>query len=175
MTLLIAIPLSARIIQVLKDFLPAELDLIDTEANDGITTPDIPTANYHETVVNPVPETPAILVNVATATVVERRVLLMGGTSNVQVLLNVMVVTALDDAGEDALTLQQFTMRYVAGIYRTLTIRHERLDTIASSSAFVENTVIAGALDYGPDATQEPGAMVRTGIVPLNIRVRETI
>ncbi len=40
--------LPARIIQVLKDFLPAELDLIDAEEADGITTPDIPTAGYYQ-------------------------------------------------------------------------------------------------------------------------------
>ena len=175
MSVLIAIPIAARLIQVLKDFLTAELALIDTEADDTIVTPPIPVGNFHETVLDPVPGTPAILMSVLATELIDRRVLQMGGTSDAQTRVDVVVVTSIADAGEDALAIQQFTLRYMVGIYRVLAIKHARLDTTGDPNAFVENTVLAGPMDPGPAPGQEPGQMVRTAVVPLNIRTREIL
>ena len=48
MALRMASAIPARVIQVLQDRLPAELDLIDAEEADGITTGDVSNEDYFE-------------------------------------------------------------------------------------------------------------------------------
>jgi hypothetical protein len=165
-------PIPARVIQVLQDFLPAELDLIDTEEG-GDATPDIPAGNYHRYDRRPIPAFPAIAMRARASHLVDVRQDTFGQRAVWEHLIDVLIHVQLADAGDDAQSLQACLQRYVTGAFRVLVVMKEGLQTSADPTRFVELVSLAGDLDYGPQDTQAQGEIVRTGVVPLRVRRTE--
>lgn len=170
-----AIP--ARVIQVLQDFLPAELDLIDAEEADGIVTPDIPTnpTCWHAWDRRLIVEFPAMSIRTAASSPLEVRPDTFGARVNAIHRLDLMFHATLANAGTSPLTLQKLMHRYVSGAVRVLAVMKEGLQTVGDPVRWgspVELTLCEWVDDatYGPEVEQEGGAIVRTATLPVRIQ-----
>jgi hypothetical protein len=172
MTMRLMSPIPARVIQVLQDFLPAELDLIDAEEG-GDATPDVPVTNYHRYDRRPITAFPAIALRCLPTHVVDVRWDTFGQRGVFEHRIDVLVHLQIADAGDNALTLQTWMHRYTDGIFRVLCVMKEGLQTSADPTRFVELVTPAGDIDYGPQEPQAQGEIVRTGIVPIRVRRTE--
>lgn len=162
-----------RVIQVLKDFLPAELDLIDAEEADGITTPDIGASNYHHWDRSLTPQVPACMVRVVESTPVEIRPNTFGQRADVLHRVDVMFKVGIDNAGSNPENIPRLLYRYVTGAMRVLCIMKEALQTTADPTRWAEIVTWAGPATYGPDPEQDDGTVVRTATLPIDVRRRE--
>lgn len=166
--------LPARVAQVLKDFLPAELDLIDAEEADGITTPDVANANYYEWDQQVIPKFPACSIRTVSSAPVEVRPDTFGRRVDARHRLDVMFHATLQEVvGSDPLVLQKLMHRYVNGAMRVLCLMKEALQTSADNVRFLELVEWAEAATYGPEEAQGDGAIVRTATLPISVRRRE--
>lgn len=168
-------PLPARISQVLQDYLPAELDLIDTEEADGITTPDILVANYYEWDQQVISHYPACSMRTVSSqphasdasSIMPN---LHGRRASVDHRIDVMFhVNFGMTTTSDPLTLQKLLHRYINAAMRVLCIMHWELDKVANPVRFVETTRWVGEAIYGPENEQDDGDIVRTGTLPLEV------
>ncbi len=164
--------LPGRVIQVLKDFLPAELDLIDAEENDGITTPDIAARDYHEWDRPVIPEYPACSIRPVSASPVEVRPDTFGKRVDARYRLDVIFHVTIGQS-DDPQTIQDLLFRYVTGAVRVLCIMKEALQTTADPTRFVEIVEWVGDATYGPEVEQDEGALVRSAVLPISVRRRE--
>jgi hypothetical protein len=139
--------LPARVAQVPKDYLPAELDLIDAEEADGITTPDIADADYHEWDRPVIPEYPACSIRTISSTPI--RVNTTGVGTEVDTLhrIDLMFHATHAQANQNALTLQKLMHRYVNGAMRVLCVVYEALQTSGDPTRYVFLTSWAGRPD----------------------------
>jgi len=170
--------LPLRISQVLQDFLPAELDLIDAEEADGITTADVPAANFYQWDGRWIPETPACAIRMVSSTPIDVRTYLMGERMDASHRLDVIFHLTAGDIGpadgtSNPVTMQALLARYINGAMRVLCVRHEALDTTADPTRYVELVTWAEPATYGPDVEQEDGAVVRSATLPIAVRRRE--
>lgn len=166
-----------RVIQVLKDHLPAELDLIDTEEADGITTPNIGTNDYHEWDRQNIIGLPACSIRVVSSEEIETGAVGSGGSLGHSYgfhRLDVMFHVAIQDANT-AQKMQDHLFRYIAGAMRVLCLKKEGLQTTADPTRYAETTVRAGPATYGPVGGQEDGAVVRTATLPISVRMSENL
>ena len=174
MTILMATGLAARIVQVLKDFLPAQLDLIDTAAADSETTPDVSASlGYHVVERRPMVDFPAIEVLTLGATPVELLSKGHGSRLAGDYQVTLLIHVHLRDADDDAAILRRHLDAYVAGVMTVLGILHEGLDTTGDPMRFTEQVDWVGTVNYGPEPDQAEGQLVRTATVPLTLRRRE--
>lgn len=164
--------LPARVIQVLTDYLPAELDLIDAEEADGLTTPDI--LEWHAWDIPVITHYPAVSIRTASSDPVEVRTTLMGERIDAGHRIDVMFHAIHETAGGLPQDLQKLMHRYITGAVRVLCVTKEALQTIADPTRFVELVEWAEEATYGPEVAQESGAIVRTATLPINIRRRES-
>ena len=164
--------LPARVIQGLKDYLPAELDLIDAEEIDGITTPDIAAADYYEYDRKAIPEFPACTIRTVSSLPVEIKPDGFGRWADVFHRLDVMLhATLAQEATPSAPDqLQKLMHRYVAGAIRVLCVMKEALQTSADPTRFVTICEWVGEASYGPEEDQDEGVVVRTATLPIRIR-----
>ena len=164
--------LTARVIQVLVDFLPAELDLIDTEESDGITTPDIDAGNYFEWERKVIPEFPAMTIRTVSSTPIEVRPDSFGQRVDAVHQMDLLFHCTLAQANSDPLELQKLTERYVNGAMRVLTLIKNRLETSADDNPFQGVQLVEWLADatYPPEPEQDDGAIVRTATLPISIR-----
>lgn len=163
----------ARIAQVLKDFLPAELDLIDAEEADGITTPDVGNDAYHEWDQQFITESPACTIRTVSTTPIEVRPDTFGQRIHALHRLDVMFHATLKDSNQDSLTLQKLMHRYVNAAARVLCLTKEALQTSADNTRWLGDNGMVSWIEsasYGPEVEQENGAVVRTATLPLTIR-----
>ncbi len=168
-----ASPICARVNQVLQDFLPTELDLIDTEEGDGIVTPDVANGDYYEVERSPIPRFPAITTRLLGTEIVEARSTGHGNRIDARHSLQISIHTQIADATQNALRLKRFVDRYVSGILRVLLIIKSRLETTADPTGFAEDVLSGGPVDYIPINTQRSGAAQWTGTIPITVRIRE--
>lgn len=166
--------LSERIVQVLRDWLPAELDLVDAEEADGITTPDIPNARYYEWDQPTIPNYPACTIRTVSSIPVEILPTLMGERVDAKHRLDILFHATYAQANQVPRDLQKILHRYIAGAVRVLCVTKEALQTSADSARFVELVEWSGEAVYGPEVGQESGAIVRTATLPITVRRRET-
>lgn len=167
--LMAAVP--ARVIQVLKDFLPAELDLIDTSMADGVVTPDIPNRDYFEIDKKIVDSFPALTIRTVMSEPVEIRPITFGSRSDARHHIELMVhVTSTQG---DALRMQKLLHRYATAIIRVLTIQKCNLETAADPVQYAEIVEWTQPMMYSPLPQQAEGAIVRTVTIPLSVRLRE--
>lgn len=166
--------LPARVIQVLQDYLPAELDLIDAEEADGVTTPDIASADYYPWDIHNITAYPACSIRAESTVPIEVLDSDMGSRVDAYHNLEVMFhVTSgvTDSAGVD---LQVLLARYISGAARVLCITKWALQTSADPTRFVEVVQWVNEATYGPQLEQDDGAIVRTAILPIRVRRRES-
>lgn len=178
MSLHLACAIPGRIATVLEDFLPAELDLIDTSMADGITTPDI--VAYHQWEQELRTELPACIVRAVSTTQSEPMAVHpdgFGARVYAWHRFDVMFRVARADAGaagsDSALGVQQLLMRYVAGSLRVLCIMKPQLETSADPVAFCTQVRWAGSATYGPEPGEGDGSVSRTAILPIEVRLIE--
>ena len=173
--------LGARVVQVLEDYLPAELDLIDTEESDGITTPDIATTDYHAWDIKKIPEYPACSLEYVTTRELEKSPYVSASrrvTDEHRIIVKFHVTKAV--AARSGVSVpedvQALIRRYVAGGRRVLCVVYNRLQTTGDPNPFagVEVVDFAGEATYGPEQDQADGAIAITGTLPITIRRRET-
>ena len=174
MSLRMMSPLPARVVQVLKDFLPAELDLIDTEESDGITTPDIAAGDYYEWDQPTIRAFPACSLRIVSSrpneeNAAEIRPDAFGRRASVRHRIDVMFHMTKGVTDGDSLNLQRYLTRYINGAMRVLMIMKYDLKTTADPNEFVKHTEWVGEATYGPEETQDDGSIVRTGILPIQI------
>lgn len=164
--------LTQRIVQVLQDYLPAELDLIDAEEVDGIATPDVQTTEYCRHLTPVSPTFPAIRIETIAARPVEVRPGSFGQRVDAIYLYRIHADMGIDNGDSSPLLLQTYVERYVKGIIRVLAVKSSRLETVADPNPFVENVEWNEDASVGPAEGQE-GVLVRTGVVPIAVRRRE--
>lgn len=167
-------PLPARVIQVLKDFLPAEMTLIDAEEADGITTPTIAALDYFEWDQGTIRSFPACSLRLVSSRphaedFTEIRPDSLGKRASVLHRMDVMFHVTKGDTSGDSLELQRLLTRYINGAMRVLCIMKYELPTTADPTAFVAWTKWVGEATYGPEEAQDEGAIVRTAILPVEI------
>jgi hypothetical protein len=170
-----ASPIPARIIQVLQDYLPAELNLIDTEEGNDFATPDISNGDYFQWERAEITSFPAFTMRLQQFDPIEARATEFGGRLHANYRAECMVHVTLGVSTANPLRLQQLCYRYMAGVYRVLLIAHNGLDTVADPVRWgtpTATTVVepAGTVQLGPGQQQESGAIVRTVTVPVNVR-----
>jgi hypothetical protein len=166
-------PVPARVIQTLQDYLPDELNLIDTEEGASPATPDVPNGSYFTYPRALVTDFPAIRLRLGSSRIVDVRPDTFGQRVVAEHRVDVLVDVQLQDADGSALVLQQLVHRYMAGIFRVLCVYKEGLQTIADPTRWAELTLSAGDLNPGPEPAQAAGEMVRTGTVPIVVRRTE--
>jgi hypothetical protein len=164
-------PLPDRVIQVLQDFLPEELDQVDIEMADGIVTPDIEERNYFNRDRRVIANYPALTIRIVASNPIEVRPKQFGSRVDAKHDLEVIVHVVASQG--DAETLQALMARYAAGIIRVLCIQRERLGTTLDPAAFVDIVEWLRPISYSPMPTQTEGAIVRSVTIPLSIRRRE--
>lgn len=164
--------LPARVLAVLQDFLPAELDLIDAEEADGITTPDI--THWYEWDRPVLPAYPAcsiaIVSSIPTTVYTDGFGRTVDATHRMDLKFHVIFSQATTS---DPMTLQRLLTRYIAGAMRVLCVMKEALQTNADPTRTVMLVTWAEAATYGPDVEQQEGALVRTAVLPIAIRQYE--
>jgi len=170
MTLRMGSGLSQRIIQVLKDYLPGEVSMVDGEEG-GAATPAVPAANYH-TWDRPLPTSfPAITVSVNRPRPLGVLPELFGSRihANYEVTIKVHVLCSGTDG---PLQLQEQCYRYSAAVIRVLCIRFTGLETVADPVRNV-SMVRWREADFGPTAEQAGGAVARTAMIGVDVEKTE--
>lgn len=163
--------LPARVIEVLVDYLPAELDLIDVEESDGIQTPDIEPEDYYEWDQKFIAEYPACTIRTVSSTPFE--IPPLAQRLDAEHRLELRFHATLANAASDPAMLQKLMHRYVAGAARVLCVLKNVLQTAADNTAFVEIVTWGAEATYGPEEAQEDGAIVRSATLPIDVRRRE--
>ena len=175
MALRMASAIPARVIQVLQDRLPAELDLIDAEEADGITTGDVSNEDYFEFDRDMLhaDQFPAVTLNLREIDPIEVLPDLHGQRLDARYIVDVKIHVRRQIDVDDATRLQKLIHRYTAGIFRVLFVMYEKLQTIADPTQFAEIVTPAGSVNLGPEAAQGSGSFVRTATIPVSVRRRE--
>lgn len=161
--------IARRIIQVFNDYLATELQTIDSEQADGITTPPVLAPNYFEWG-NPVMEAfPRITMEVLAASPVQEvRTKGFGNRLHAIYQVDIAADVSMSSAGDDSVDLQRLAYRYAMGIVRTICIKYDQLGTIADPAPYVAGVALR-SLGFGPQPAQAAGQQVRTAIVGVNI------
>lgn len=165
--------LPERLIHVLQDFLPAELDLIDAEEADGLVTPDIAAGSYYEWDQQTIPEYPACAIRPVSSMPFEVLADTFGQRVDARHRFDILFHATLAQTNSDPALLQRLLFRYVTGAVRVLCIMKDALQTTLDPARFVERTTWAGEATYGPEVEQEDGAIVRSATLPIHVRRRE--
>lgn len=157
----------SRFIQVLTDFLPAELDLIDAEEADGITTPDVAAFyawdrraldKFPAVTIRPVSSSPFVVHPDGVGDRVD-------GSHRIDVMFHITPKQAATPENRQALLF-----RYVAGAVRVIGVEKWALQTSADPVLWATVVTWAGEAVYGPEPDQEDGAIVRSATVSFDVR-----
>lgn len=166
-------PLPARVAQVLKDYLPTELALIDAEEADSLTTPVIESGDYYEWDTKYIARYPACSIRTVSSTPFEVLTDGMGKRIDADHRIDVRFHLTQGQANADPLKLQKFMHRYIAGAARVLCVMKEALQTAADSTRYAEVVTWTEPATYGPEEEQDDGSLVRTATLPISVRRRE--
>jgi hypothetical protein len=161
-----------RITATLQAYLPAELNIIDGEMNDGVTLDD-PVAYYEcEMDLGYIPEYPAIVTDVkATLPLDIKSTLVSPGVADE--LHSITVSAHLRNNGnEDPAVMKKRILRYSRAIVRVLAMKYPTLpnagiETVVSVKREGEATYIM--------QEQTTGLLVRTATVPFSVRTYENL
>jgi hypothetical protein len=170
MPLNMASGVAARVKQVLVDFLSAELATLDANLADGITTPTVPEANIFEWDRRVILKFPAITLRITTNEPKEVHPVGFGARVDAEYRVDVRSHSRILNAGEDALRMQDYSMRYADAIFTVLAVVKDGLQTSADDTRWATSVVSRGENSYGPEETQGSGEIARTATVPLLIR-----
>jgi hypothetical protein len=174
-------PIVGRIILVLQDYLPAELDLIDAyeAANGGIslTTPDILYWNDWDRML--IPEYPAFSARTVSSLPIDVKPDTFGQRITASHRIDLMFHATMQNVqGSNPRDLQAILHRYIAGAARVLCVMKERLQTVSDPTEWGSpgsRTVCRwqDEATYGPETEQEGGAIVRTATLPVRVERAE--
>ena len=168
MSLRMANGLPERIVQVLRDFLPAELDLIDSEEG-GTATPDVADADVHEWPRSLINSFPAITVNVLNTRNMATHSTSFGGEVHALHDVDIAAHVAVAGDNKDAPRLQTLIFRYASGIYRVLCVKKVMLETSGDPTTFAHD-VAWRTMNYGPLSAQAGGTVTRSAVVGVEVR-----
>ena len=165
MSTILGSDISARIITVLEDYLPAELDLIDIQRG-GSATANI--SAYYAGSRPVVPIYPSITVDVQRWEITEARPVSLD-TGRLGYDAHALVGVHVQTVGEDVNRMRDLAERYMAGVVRVLVIRKDGLETA------LDNTRMSGSCEgvrmdgdaVVIDEGQGSGAMIRSVKIPL--------
>lgn len=168
-------PVPARVLQVLQDRLSAELALIDTEESDGITTPSIPNANYFDSEMLLINQYPACTAKTISAIPIEVKPDTFGRRVDAWHRLELGFHATLAQANSSGRTLEKLMHRYIAGAVRVLAVMYDGLQTIADPTRWGTPNVTtilrwSQPATYGPASAQADGLIVRSAILPIDVR-----
>lgn len=175
MPLLLMSPIPARLIQVMRDFLPAELTSIDSQAADGFTTPSIPTNNYHAWDRPVITEYPAMSIRAVSSIPLDVKPDTFGQRADVVHRIDILFHGSINVIpGSERADLQKLLHRLVLGGVRVLSIMKEGLQTVADPTRWGSPNVTTvctweDPATYGPEADQD-GVVVRTAVLPIRVR-----
>lgn len=167
-------PLPARVAQVLKDYLPTELALIDAEEADSLTTPVIESGDYYEWDTKYIARYPACSIRTVSSTPFEVRPDTFGKRIDADHRIDVRFHLTIGQANADNMRLQKFMHRYIAGAARVLCVMYEALQTVADPIRYAELVTWAEPATYGPEEDQGEGTLVRTATLPISVRLTES-
>jgi hypothetical protein len=179
MTLLLMSPVALRVVQVLKDYHAAELALVDADAADGFASTPIPAdgLHYFDWDQKNIPEYPACSIRGVSTTPRDVKPDGFGGRVDGSHRLDVMFHARIDNipGGSAPKDLQKLLERYVAAAVRILADKKNGLETIGNPTRWGSPGVTTIATwsepaTYGPEASQDDGAIVRTATLPIDVR-----
>lgn len=161
-----------RIVATLQSYLPAELDLIETEMSDGVTLDDVADYYEHEAPASLVPSALCIVVNAESTEPIEIR-----STTNTPGVYDadhrVVVRFELKDTyNEEPQVTKRRVLRYARAIERVLAIKYPTLPNGGVET--VTRTYRIDPATYGRE-DQGEGQFVRTATIPFNVRNYETL
>lgn len=158
----------SRIIQVLEDFLPAELDLIDTERGGDPTTDIAAFYGGPRPALSIFPSVNVDSKRVSFTNIYEDDL----STGQFDYTRHVEVAAHLQSTGQDTNDMRDRAERYEAGILRVLCAKKTGLETTANP--------IRWAMMVRPDGEpttvdeeQSSGALVRSVRIPIAVRMIE--
>lgn len=161
-----------RITATLQTYLPAELDLIDTEMNDGIALDDVSDYYEHEAPAAGIPSTIAIVVNAVSTDPIDIK-----STTNSPGVYHaehrIVVMFHLKDIyNEEPQTTKKRVLRYARAIERVLAIKYLTAD-FGGAETLLRIYRIDSAT-YGTEEQAE-GQNVRTATIPFNVVTYENL
>lgn len=170
-------PLPGRVVQVLKDFLYAETQLIDAEENDGIATPQIVDANFYDYDLLLIPAYPACSIESVSSVPLVVQPRTTGQRVDVLHRMNVKFHASVRQGGS-LRTMEKLIQRWVNGAMRVLAVLKDGLETSADPTRFGSPLALTAtrwrdAASYGPQTQQGDGSIMRTGILPIEIKRTE--
>lgn len=164
--------LPARIIQVLRDFLPAELALIDGEEGE-FTTPSPAAGSYHEWDRPLIPVFPAITLAALRARPRQVHAQGFGNRLDATYEVDIKVHVQISAGSDDARRLQNLCFRYAMGVERVLCHTKDQLQTAADPTPYASECA-PRSMEWGPTQAQESGQQTRTATVGVDVRKIET-
>jgi hypothetical protein len=161
----------SRVIQVLEDYLPDELNLVDAERG-GDATPDV--VNFFGGPRPLLDIYPCITVDSKQDQEIAGRGISYDGVGSSQHDLTVEVAAHIQSTGEDTNRMRDLAERYFAGIVRVLRHRYDGLETIADPIRFAMSVTRPDPATF-VDEQQGSGALVRSVRIPFRVQVYETL
>lgn len=161
----------ARVMQVLGDYLAAELDLVDAERG-GDATPDI--TDFFGGPRPLLNKFPCITVDSKQDQEIDGRGISWDGVGRSQRDLSVEVAAHIQTTGQDTNRMRDLAERYFAAIVRILRHRYDGLETIADPHRFATSVTRPDPATF-VDEEQSSGAIVRSVRIPFRIQIIETL
>ena len=172
MSLNLFLGLHNRVIQVLKDYLPAALDAIDTEQATGDVTPDVQSEDYYEWPKEVRSAFPSVGVRFTEARPVDDESNTFVGRMDALYPGRIVIDHGIDSAVTLPQKLQMFVFRYVAGVVRVLKAQNG-LETIADPTRYVQTIFVDEQGIVVGDVTGQEGLSVLTAVIPVLVRRTE--
>lgn len=166
MPLLMFEGLTARIVQVLQDYLVTELANVDTDAGGAATPPPL---DYFEWDRPSIVRYPAIALVPGRSKTYEVKSKSFGDRLHADYNIDLKAQLAIDTASDDAMTLQRWAFRYGVAMVRILCDQKDGLETIADPVRYVSRVKLRDEVDWGVPSTQKTGQQTRTVVVPIAI------
>lgn len=165
----------SRIIATLQSYLPAELDLIDTEMGDGLTLSDVDNAAYleYETESAAVEHVRSIIVTVEGSDPIAIDSTLVSPGRVHQEHAVTVHFHSKDVENEAPHLTKRRVMRYARAIERVLAVKYPTLPS--SGVETVVGTFRDGTMTYRLDPEQGDGQFVRSAVIPFRVVTHEQL
>lgn len=178
MPILMAVPVAARVVQVLIDNLYTRTQALDAALADGITTPEIVAQNYYDYDANPIEKYPSVSIETVGSTPIAVQQASSGQRIDAAHHLRVKFHARMTEAAAEARRLEKIMMRYVCAAADILAVMKDGLEAVADpvrwGSPNAKTSVFwPERATYGPEAEQGNGMIVRTAVLPIDVRRTE--
>lgn len=178
MPILMAVPVAARIVQVLIDNLFTRTTALDAALADGITTPEIVADHYYDYDANPIDKYPSVSIQTLDSEPIAVQQASSGQRIDAAHHLRVKFHARMVEAQAEARRLEKIMMRYVCAAADILAVMKDGLETVADPTRWGSpnaktSTFWAERASYGPEEGQGTGFIVRTAVLPIDVRRTE--